>query len=319
MTGATEEWRDKARERFESLLDEVDSSFAAEQARKSGTLSAAAREQFAETLNQGLRRLRGTGSLEEAASLAVEISTPYAESCAMFFFSGDGAYAVDLRGLGGEPIQFSPNQAAAFQAAIESRDPVVALSTPAEVSPELAARIENEDPQRVYLFPLLVRDQVKAVLFASAAPDAPALQPAPLELIAGMTAIRIEALTAPPAPKRDDLLSIQGAAAAAQPSRRAWADLSPELQALHLRAQRHARVRVAQMRLDHGDAVRRGLETCNLYEALREPIDRAREEFRRDFAAASPTMVDYLYLDLVRSLAHDDDRLLGPGFPGPLI
>jgi hypothetical protein len=30
-------------------------------------------------------------------------------------------------------------------------------------------------------------------------------------------------------------------------------------------------------------------------------------------------MVDYLYLDLVRGLAQDDDHLLGPEFPGPLV
>lgn len=319
MTSATTEWRQKARERFDSLLDEVDSSFAAEQARKSGTLAAAAREQFAETLNQGLRRLRGTDSLERAAALAVEISAPYAESCAAFFFSGDGAYASEARGLGGEPIHFSPNAAAAFQSAIETRDPVVAMGTPAEISEALAARLESEDSQRVYLFPMPVRGQVKAVLFASSGPRGPAVQAAPLELIAGMTAIQMETLTAPPVARPRDLLSIQGAITPAAKPRQGWADLSPELQALHLRAQRHARLRVAEIRLEHGEAVRRGVERRDLYSELREPIDRVREEFRRDFVAATPTMVDYLYLDLVRSLAHDDDRLLGPEFPGPLI
>jgi hypothetical protein len=29
-------------------------------------------------------------------------------------------------------------------------------------------------------------------------------------------------------------------------------------------------------------------------------------------------MVDYLHLEIVRSLAHDDERLLGAGYPGPM-
>ena len=34
---------------------------------------------------------------------------------------------------------------------------------------------------------------------------------------------------------------------------------------------------------------------------------------------SSPTMVDYLHLELVRSLANDDAILLGPNYPGPLV
>jgi hypothetical protein len=30
-------------------------------------------------------------------------------------------------------------------------------------------------------------------------------------------------------------------------------------------------------------------------------------------------MVDYLHLEIVRSLAHDDDRLLGSSYPGPMV
>ena len=88
---------------------------------------------------------------------------------------------------------------------------------------------------------------------------------------------------------------------------------------MHLRAQREARLRVAEIRLEHGAALRDGLEKADLYSALSEPIDSARDAFRRDYLSASPTMVDYLYLEIVRGLAQDDDRQLGPNFPGALI
>ena len=88
---------------------------------------------------------------------------------------------------------------------------------------------------------------------------------------------------------------------------------------MHLAGQRFARVKVAEMRLYRADAVSSGRVTRDLYGALREPIDIARDEFRNRFMAACPSMVDYLHLELIRSLAHEDVELLGPEYPGPII
>jgi len=59
-----------------------------------------------------------------------------------------------------------------------------------------------------------------------------------------------------------------------------------EEQDLHLRAHRFARVRVAEMRLYKSQAVRSGRAQKNLYAALKDEIDPAREAFRRDFTSA---------------------------------
>jgi hypothetical protein len=100
--------------------------------------------------------------------------------------------------------------------------------------------------------------------------------------------------------------------------RNPWWDLSPKEQQQHLAAQRFARVQVAEMRLARPDAVRSGRVARDLYGAFKESVDAAREGFREKHMA-SPTMVDYLHLELVRSLAHDDANLLGPSYPGPLV
>jgi hypothetical protein len=156
---------------------------------------------------------------------------------------------------------------------------------------------------------------VKGVIFAAGD-----LRSTPLEFISGLAAMQMESLIAPAPMKREDLISIDRAAPGGGVKPRAnWADLSSEDQALHLRAQRAARMRAAQMRLENSEAFQRGIDRGDIYGALREPIDRAREEFQRDYLRASPTMVDYLYIELVRGLASDNERLLGPGFPGPLV
>lgn len=73
------------------------------------------------------------------------------------------------------------------------------------------------------------------------------------------------------------------------------------------------------MQIEHRQAMQRGREKADLYTELRTPIDAARDEFRKEFLAKSPTMVDYLYLELIRGLAQGDDHLLGASFPGPLV
>jgi hypothetical protein len=97
----------------------------------------------------------------------------------------------------------------------------------------------------------------------------------------------------------------------------AWDTLPAETQRMHLQAQRFARVKVAELRLYHAEAVREGRAKSDLYGTLREELDRLRAEYQKSFMAV-PTMVDYFHLELIRTLAHDDDRLLGTDYPGPL-
>jgi hypothetical protein len=90
-------------------------------------------------------------------------------------------------------------------------------------------------------------------------------------------------------------------------------------QDLHLRAQRFARTQVAEMRLYKSENVKIGRAARSLYTSLKAEIDSARETFRRDFLSAPGGMVDYLHLELVRTLANDDVELLGSDYPGPLV
>jgi hypothetical protein len=80
-----------------------------------------------------------------------------------------------------------------------------------------------------------------------------------------------------------------------------------------------ARVRVAEMRLYHDNELRTGVAGGDIYGAMQKEIDAARDQFLQEYLSKSPTMVDYLHLEILRSLAHDDDRLLGHNYPGPMV
>jgi hypothetical protein len=150
--------------------------------------------------------------------------------------------------------------------------------------------------------------------------------PAPIELLCEVAGMKLESFAvaanvanvAPVAWPTPGVPLVQISGSQTDDVATTWTKLTPEEQALHLRAQRTARVRVAQMRISDSDALRKGIQTGDIYSALRPAIDAAREEYRQAYMSKTPTMLDYLHLEMMRSLAHDDSRLLGKEYPGPI-
>lgn len=290
-----------------------------------------ARRSQVESLNQVLRRLRTAGE-NDVLDLAAESCAFYAEKVVVLVFESSQSRCAASAGIEGGVGAFDTDSAHAIVAAIENRDPVVALATEAEISPVLVAVLDATPDQKAYLFPIVVRRTVMAVLVATGVSSSTA----PLELLCEAAGMRIEACTQPvvvpapqpPAPEaqptRAQPVLVQFVpgktpVAAENPQPRAWDDLGAEEQKLHLQAQRMARVRVAEMRLYKENELRTGVAGGDIYGALQKSIDSAREQFRQAFLSKSLTMVDYLHLELLRSLAHDDDRLLGRNYPGPMV
>jgi hypothetical protein len=85
-----------------------------------------------------------------------------------------------------------------------------------------------------------------------------------------------------------------------------------------VRAQRFARVKIAEIQLYQAPAVKAGRAARDLYGSLQPYIDAAREQFKDRFLTPGQEIGDYLHAELVRELANDDASLLGPGYPGPL-
>jgi hypothetical protein len=220
-------------------------------------------------------------------------------------------------------LELPAAEAAAIAGALQSGDPVVAMTTPREISGALVQAFAHKSDDRAYILPVLVREKPVGLIYAAGG-----VEMAPLELLAQSAAlsleVRIRQEPAPipePAPK-PELITIEGVAAPALPERKvpsAWSDLAPPEQELHLRAQRFSRVQVAGMRLFSPDLVRQGRDAKDLYGVLQKDIDAGRDMFRQMFLAASPTMVDYFHVELLRTLANDDAALLGEKYPGPLV
>lgn len=353
-------WRKVCEEHFSRLIEDLEQQVESEvESRVAAAIEAAvhgavgdaiaeSRRALAEELNQAVRRLRQSPGADELYSVLLDVTSSFCERAVVFSVEDRRARAEGIRlpvvaGEGPEPesprsFDVSLSDAAAFRTAIDTCDPVVAMSTPAEISAALVELFAQEPGQTAYLFPFNVHGKAEGLFYATGGVQAP-----PLEMLSEVTALRLQTLKQLPAPAQHEaamavaqaaglenqLVSITDslphpapAAAAAElagsPQRGEWSNLSRDEQQKHLAAQRFARVQVAQMRLAHPGAVRSSRLRRNIYDALRMEIDTARKDFREKFITASPSMVDYLHLEMVRSLADDDANLMGPDYPGPL-
>jgi hypothetical protein len=276
------------------------------------TLNAETREQarleLASELNQAVRRLRQSASLDELAATLADTAARFAGVAEVFLISDGVAKSEKME------LEIPLASAAALAGAVESRDPVTTITTAAEVSPALVERLKHSPDGRAHIYPIVVKDSVRALLYAWGEPQRQVQGPA-LELMAQVAGAQwVGLLPLPPGMELVKIAPLLPVKAASS-----WESLGPEEQQIHLRAQRFARVRAAEMRLHEGPVVLAGRSRRNLYEALRNPIDEAREQFRKDFFARCPSMVDYLHLELVHTLANDDGELLGTDYPGPMV
>src|ERR1700693_4761843 len=262
---------------------------------------AAAERDLSRKLNQAVRCLRGSENGSWSTEL-VQATQGFCDRAAVFTLHHGTLHLEASRGaIPAKTVDDVPLDAApAFASAVESRDTVIAMRTKGELSPRIASWTGEAESWRSYIFPVASRGQVIGLLYADA--DQRAVESSALELLA-MTAGAFAGEHAVAAQKPAELVSI--APSSQKPVAVAWTSLTREQQDLHQRAQRFARVQVAEIRLYKSENVKKGRAGRSLYTSLRTEIDSAREAYRSDYLSASDTMVDYLHPELVRTLAND--------------
>jgi hypothetical protein len=292
------------------------------------------RRDLIQKLNQTTRRLRHFENEGQWSHTLVDATRGFCGRAALFLVH-DGKLRFEAgRNIDrpGPADAISLDAAPAFATAVETRDTLVAMRSGSELSELLAAFLAQGQDQetRCCLFPIVTRQGVPAVLYA----DTSEVDVDALELLVATAGAVFEARPAPAmvspaaiAPPPESLVTISPAIPSAashgtpaqKPEILSWFSLSHEDRELHLRAQRFARVQVAEIRLYQSEKVKNARAAHDLYTSLKEEIISGREVFRGKFLNASDSMVDYLHLELVRTLANDDVELLGQDYPGPMV
>lgn len=94
---------------------------------------------------------------------------------------------------------------------------------------------------------------------------------------------------------------------------------SEEERRLHNDARRFARLLVSEIKLYNEQKVSEGREQHDLYDRLREYIDRSREMYDRRVKHEVATKYDYFHHELVNTLAEGDVANLGAAYPGATV
>ncbi len=96
-------------------------------------------------------------------------------------------------------------------------------------------------------------------------------------------------------------------------------EVSEEERRLHNDARRFARLLVSEIKLYNEQKVKEGRDASDLYDRLREAIDRSREMYDKRVQPPVAAKFDYFHYELVNTLAEGDDNKLGGDYPGATV
>ena len=223
--------------------------------------------------------------------------------------------AVELLSVARAPKRASQEPSAAEEAAVEEAPPVEATAPAAEITPSVAEEaLSAYTPAREY--------------------EEPAPVTAGAESYVAESTQLAESFEVPPveAAREEESVVSQAespSAEAPQPlgTRRRYgmdAELpvevsSDEERRLHNDARRFARLLISEIKLYNEQKVAEGRRGGDLYDRLKEDIDRSRQMYEKRVTPSVATKFDYFYDELVGTLAEGDPSKLGSDCPGPSV
>lgn len=203
--------------------------------------------------------------------------------------------------------------------AIQSR--TAASGSPQEFDAGFVSSMKSPVDNQCMVLPLVVKDKVAAVIYADAGAtkggtlDASGLQA--LTRFAGvwleLAALRKAGGTAveevPAAPQPAAMAATATPAATPAPSVPAT-----EENDLQKKARRFAKLLVEEIKLYNQPKVDEGRRNRDLYDRLKEDIEKSRAMYDKRYAESAVASADYFTQELIRILADNDATLMGAGF-----
>ena len=194
--------------------------------------------------------------------------------------------------------------------------PAAVEEPPAPVEEQPAV---EEPPAPVEERPAPVEEQA-APVEEQAAPPEP-------EVVAEPEPASVEPMPTPPVETPSEAPAFSQQYSAPLGSARRWGVAEPELpievgedeRRLHNDARRFARLLVSEIKLYNEQKVNEGRSQGNIYDRLREDIDRSRQMYDKRVAPPVAARHDYFHQELVNTLAEGDPSKLGNSYPGAAV
>jgi hypothetical protein len=219
----------------------------------------------------------------------------------------------------------SAEPVAAFEPAAEEA-PVEQIETEEEFTPEPAAEYEFESTGSS-LDTAVEEEEAPAGTWSAepfeSAPEYVATESAEEEKAESFESQNGDSEVYTPQPAPEPIVET----VSAQPVKTRFSDRNVDLpievaedeRRLHNDARRFARLLVSEVKLYNEQKVKEGREASDLYERLREAIDRSREMYDKRVQPPVASKFDYFHYELVSTLAEGDEQKLGEGYPGATV
>jgi len=328
----------------------------------------------AEDLLKVVSLIHAGSTQKEILRALLEGTTRYCGRAALFVVKAGAATGWQGRAFEKENIKdFSLDVSAPVPARVLETK-VSVRSAISEMDPKFMSQFGAPAEDLVFLFPLLLKDKIAALVYADGGSDSGArMDAAALELLVAATSAWLEvaslrkqagkegpaesASDAPPAPAHTGpsysdpfaghaprhvvpppqevaapvpvmaaspvaapaaapavAAPAAAAAAAPAPAKDEFADLSPHDAEVHRKAQRFARLLMDEIKLYNQAKVADGRKNRDLYERLKDDIEKSRATYLKRYGNTSAASKDYFTVELIRSLAQDDISVLGPNY-----
>jgi hypothetical protein len=294
-------------------------------------------------LNSSLLSMQGSASQTEILGGLLDGTAKFAARVALFVVRGGSASGWQARGFDDEgsvkKVTVDPGHGLAGRA---MSDKEAASAAAAEFSSDLVRAVGNPGDGNCVVVPLVVRDKVPALLYADGGLERGGkLDSSAVELLVRSTGYWLELLgarkaggiaDAPPLPPEP----VRPMAAAAEPPRPAPPPPPPPMYAappppapaavsdvavpagdeeLHKKAKRFAKLLVDEIKLYNQAKVTEGRSHNDLYDRLKDDIEKSRAMYDKRYASTSVGSARYFDQELVRILAENDVAKLGANFP----
>src|SRR5579871_1473233 len=304
-------------------------------------------------LVQAVSRIHAGSTQKEILRALLDASTANATRVALFVVKAGTAAGWQGRGFGEEDSikDFSLDMSAgpvghAFQNRVATPGNI------AEMDGRFVERFGGPENEQILVLPLVLKDKVAALLYADGGteglleasslellvmatsawlevaslrkqaqkePSEPAPAPAvPVQTVSSFSdpfASHVPKHTAPKAPEPEPAAEVVEVAHAASASAAdPFAGLSAEDADTHRKAQRFARLLVDEIKLYNQAKVAEGRRHKDLYDRLKEDIEKSRATFQKRYGSTAAASGDYFQKEVVRSLAEDDLSVMGDSF-----
>jgi len=284
-----------------------------------------------DVLNSAVSSIQDGEAQPEILRALLEGAAKFSGRAALFVIRGGTATGWQARGFDDDDgiKKFSVDTSDGLASrAVQDRMPAAAAA--AEFDSKFVSAVGNPRDGNAVVLPLVVKEKVAALVYADAGTGDGTLDPSALHLLVRSAGSWLE------------LLALRKAGgAAAEPEREAQPEPPPkaparaaeppppppppapeepaipaEDQEVHKKAKRFAKLLVDEIKLYNTAKVNEGRQKRDLYDRLKEDIEKSRSTYEKRYGQTPAATGDYFNQEVVRILAENDASVMGGNFPG---